>query len=128
GPWLRAGGPRPRPAEPRAAAGLLTAQKPAERPPVLVPAAFHSANMLFRDGQVVALLDWEIAQLGQPLLDLACLAVVAHASRTGEDRVPGGGAAAWPAEALLATYRAQPGGLRCVRALRDLSGTRHFGY
>ena len=29
--------------------------------------------MLFRDGQVVLVADWEIAQLGQPLLDLCCI-------------------------------------------------------
>ena len=84
--------------------------------------------MLFRDGQVVALLDWEIAQLGQPLLDLACLAVVAHASRTGEDRVPGGGAVSVPDDVLLDMYDADPDEFRWYLAFTYYKYASIFGY
>jgi len=62
--------------------------------------------MLFREGEVVGVLDWEIAQIGQPLLDLACQCVVAQASRSADPRmrVPGGGAVDIPDEQLLELY------------------------
>lgn len=82
----------------------LRGMAPQPRPPVLVHADYHYGNMLFREGQVVALLDWEIAQLGQPLLDLACLFVVAQSSRVRPGRVPGGGAVDIPDDELLAMY------------------------
>jgi aminoglycoside phosphotransferase (APT) family kinase protein len=57
--------------------GLLLGHEPAERPPTLVHGDYHYGNMLFKGPTVVAVLDWEIAQLGQPLLDLGCLCIVA---------------------------------------------------
>ena len=57
--------------------GLLAAQVPVERRPTLVHGDYHPGNMLFRDNQVVAILDWEIAEIGQPLLDLGALSIVA---------------------------------------------------
>jgi aminoglycoside phosphotransferase (APT) family kinase protein len=56
--------------------GLLAAQVPIEGRPALVHGDYHPGNMLFRGGEVVAILDWEIAEIGQPLLDLAALCVV----------------------------------------------------
>jgi aminoglycoside phosphotransferase (APT) family kinase protein len=85
-------------------ADCLLAELPQERPPVMVHADYHYGNMLFEGSHVVALLDWEIAKLGQPLLDLACLAVVARASRSGSDEVPGGGAVSVDDGELLEMY------------------------
>ena len=126
--WLMDRAPQELTGDAPAAADLLKAQKPAERPPVLVHADFHYGNMLFRDGQVVALLDWEIAQLGQPLLDLACLAVVAHASRTGEDRVPGGGAVSVADDVLLDMYDADLDEFRWYLAFTYYKYASIFGY
>jgi aminoglycoside phosphotransferase (APT) family kinase protein len=112
---------------PRAAERLI-GTKPADKPAVLVHADFHYGNMLFRDGTVVALLDWEIAQLGQPLLDLACLCVVAQTSRTGRDRVPGGGAVALSDDELLAMYGADPEEFRWFLALTYYKYASIFGY
>lgn len=56
--------------------GLLAAQVPGERTPTLVHGDYHYGNMLFEGAEVVAVLDWEIAELGQPLLDLGALCVV----------------------------------------------------
>jgi aminoglycoside phosphotransferase (APT) family kinase protein len=106
--WLMDRAPAELTGDAPAVAGLLRASMPAERPPVLVHADYHYGNMLFRDGRVVALLDWEIAQVGQPLLDLACLVVVAQASRSGEEQIPGGGAVAVADDVLLGMYGADP--------------------
>jgi len=126
--WLMDRAPQELTGEAAVVAELLRGCKPAERPPVLVHADFHYGNMLFRHGQVVALLDWEIAQLGQPLLDLACLAVVAHASRTGEDRVPGGGAVSVPDDVLLEMYDADPDEFRWFLAFTYYKYASIFGY
>ena len=87
-------------------AGLLRDHVPAERPPTLVHGDYHYGNMLFRGAEVVAILDWEIAQIGQPLLDLACQCVVAQAARSSDPRisVPGGGSVDIPDETLLRLY------------------------
>jgi len=87
-------------------AELLGGRVPDERPPTLVHGDYHYGNMLFRGPQVVAVLDWEIAQLGQPLLDLACQCVVAQAARSSDPRisVPGGGSVDIPDEMLLQLY------------------------
>jgi aminoglycoside phosphotransferase (APT) family kinase protein len=58
--------------------GLLAADIPQERQPTLVHGDYHYGNMLFRGPDVVAVLDWEIAQIGQPLLDLGCLCTLPH--------------------------------------------------
>jgi aminoglycoside phosphotransferase (APT) family kinase protein len=108
--------------------GEAPASRPPERAPVLVHADFHYGNMLFRDGRVVALLDWEIAQVGQPLLDLACLMVVAQASSSGLERVPGGGAVAVPDDVLLGLYGADPGEFRWYLAFTYYKYAAIFGY
>ena len=56
--------------------GLLAGHVPEERTPILVHGDYHYGNMLFRGSEVVGVLDWEIAELGQPLLDLGALCVV----------------------------------------------------
>jgi aminoglycoside phosphotransferase (APT) family kinase protein len=62
----------------------LASSFPEPRPPCLVHADYHFGNLLFdADGGVVAVLDWEIAEIGQPLIDLGCLAV-AGMSRGGD--------------------------------------------
>jgi aminoglycoside phosphotransferase (APT) family kinase protein len=53
--------------------GLLAVKLPVERAPTLVHGDYHYGNMLFRGSDVVAVLDWEIGQIGQPLLDVGCL-------------------------------------------------------
>jgi aminoglycoside phosphotransferase (APT) family kinase protein len=71
--------------------GLLLAEKvPAERPPTLVHGDYHMGNLLFHGSQVAAVLDWEIAQIGQPLLDLACLCVMVARKRFEGGTAPGG--------------------------------------
>ena len=81
--------------------GRITFRAPGD--PVLVHADFHYGNMLFREARVVAVLDWEIAELGQPLLDLACLSVIAR-SGGGGGNVPGGGSVVVSDRDLLDLY------------------------
>ncbi len=70
--------------------GLLSVQLPAERAPTLVHGDFHYGNMLFRGAEVVAVLDWEIAQIGQPLLDLGCLCTMSIRRQYAGAPSPGG--------------------------------------
>jgi aminoglycoside phosphotransferase (APT) family kinase protein len=63
-----------RPGE-RLAAKLEASAPPQSSRPVLVHGDFHYGNLLFGDGGVVAILDWEVAHLGERLLDLGSLAV-----------------------------------------------------
>ena len=53
--------------------GLLAAHVPPEGKPTLVHGDYHYGNMLFHGPEVIAILDWEIAEIGQPLLDLGCM-------------------------------------------------------
>jgi aminoglycoside phosphotransferase (APT) family kinase protein len=69
---------------------LLAARMPAEREPTLVHGDYHYGNLLFSGSEVVAVLDWEIAQIGQPLLDLGCLCTMAHRRRYSDAPNPGG--------------------------------------
>jgi aminoglycoside phosphotransferase (APT) family kinase protein len=126
--WLMERAPAELTGDAPALARRLLATVPPEGRPVLVHADYHYGNMLFRGGQVVALLDWEIAQLGQPLLDLACLAVVAQSSSTGEHQVPGGGAVILPEEELLAMYGGRPDEFQWYLALTYYKYASIFGY
>jgi aminoglycoside phosphotransferase (APT) family kinase protein len=70
--------------------GLLAAEIPKERQPTLVHGDYHYGNMLFKGPDVVAVLDWEIAQIGQPLLDLGCLCTLPHRRKYEGVPNPGG--------------------------------------
>ena len=70
--------------------GLLAERVPAEIAPTLVHGDYHLGNLLFRGPEVAAVLDWEIAQLGQPLLDLGCLCVMVARRRFDGGTAPGG--------------------------------------
>jgi aminoglycoside phosphotransferase (APT) family kinase protein len=111
-------------------AAMLAERVPEERPPVLVHGDYHYGNMLFREARVVAVLDWEIAELGQPLLDLACQCVVAVTSRVAVDSVaiPGGGSVDVPVEWLLERYGAPSDEFDWYLALTFYKYASIFGY
>ncbi|MDE3075322.1 MAG: phosphotransferase family protein [Chloroflexota bacterium] len=72
---LTASGPRLRQA--------LASTAPADPAPRLVHADFHYGNLLFEEPvhgrtRVTAILDWEIAEIGAPLLDLGSLYIVSQ--------------------------------------------------
>src|SRR5207245_4181194 len=64
--WLMQRAPEELTARAGELGGLLAGHVPAERPPTLVHGDYHYGNMLFRGSQVCAVLDWEIAEIGQP--------------------------------------------------------------
>jgi len=72
-------------------------------------------------------LDWEIAQLGQPLLDLGCLCIVAQRRNFEGAPNPGGGIDV-PIERLVEIYGADPGEFRWYLALTCYKYAAIFGY
>ena len=108
--------------------GLLAATVPAERSPTLVHGDYHYGNMLFRrPGEVVAVLDWEIAQIGQPLLDLGCLCILSHRRRFADAPNPGG-AIDIADDTLMAMYGADPAEMRWYIAMSLYKYASIFGY
>ena len=107
--------------------GLLAAARPRERRPTLVHGDYHYGNMLFRGADVVAVLDWEIAQIGQPLLDLGCLCIVSHHPRPHGASRPGG-AIDVSMEDLYSLYGASPEEMPWYVAMSLYKYASIFGY
>jgi aminoglycoside phosphotransferase (APT) family kinase protein len=107
--------------------GLLAIQIPAERAPTLVHGDYHYGNMLFRGPEVVAVLDWEIAQLGQPLLDLGCLSTLSI-RRQYLDAPNPGGAIDVSLNDLYRLYGADPEEMRWYAAMSLYKYASIFGY
>ena len=107
--------------------GLLAIQIPAERAPTLVHGDYHYGNMLFRGPEVVAVLDWEIAQLGQPLLDLGCLCIVSIRRQYQGAPNPGGAIDVSVAD-LYRLYGADPEEMKWYAAMSLYKYASIFGY
>jgi aminoglycoside phosphotransferase (APT) family kinase protein len=107
--------------------GLLAVQMPVERAPTLVHGDYHYGNMLFRGPQVVAVLDWEIAQIGQPLLDLGCLCIVSI-RRQYQGAPNPGGAIDVSVEELYRLYGADASEMRWYAAMSLYKYAAIFGY
>jgi aminoglycoside phosphotransferase (APT) family kinase protein len=107
--------------------GLLAVQIPAERAPTLVHGDYHYGNMLFRGPEVVAVLDWEIAQIGQPLLDLGCLCIVSI-RRQYQGAPNPGGAIDVSIDDLYRLYGADPEEMRWYAAMSLYKYASIFGY
>jgi aminoglycoside phosphotransferase (APT) family kinase protein len=107
--------------------GLLAIQIPAERAPTLVHGDYHYGNMLFSGPDVVAVLDWEIAQLGQPLLDLGCLCIVSIRRQYQGAPNPGGAIDVSVAE-LYHLYGADPEEMNWYAAMSLYKYASIFGY
>ena len=107
--------------------GLLAENVPDERPPTLVHGDYHYGNMLFSGPRVVALLDWEIAEIGQPLLDLGCMCIV-----TIRRQYPGapnpGGAIDVSMEQLFEFYGVAAEEMRWYAAMSLYKYASIFGY
>ena len=107
--------------------GMLAAGVPAERTPTLVHGDYHYGNMLFRGPKVVAVLDWEIAQIGQPLMDLGCLAIMSHRSQFKDAESPGG-TVALPDADLFALYGVDSGEMNWYVAMSLYKYAAILGY
>lgn len=76
----------------QAALRWLQEHRPAEtRPPVLLWGDSRIGNIIFSGGQAAAVLDWEMATLGQPEEDLAWFLLLDrhHSEGVGVQRLPG---------------------------------------
>lgn len=69
---------------------LRRARTPTAARPCLVHGDFHLGNLLYDGASVAAILDWELAGLGDPLADLGCLAVASLRRRYAPDPNPTG--------------------------------------
>ena len=107
--------------------GLLAAQVPAERGPTLVHGDYHYGNMLFTGPRVTSVLDWEIAQVGQPLLDLGCLCIVAI-RRQYQGAPNPGGAIDVSVEQLYDLYGVDAEEMRWYAAMSLYKYASIFGY
>ncbi len=107
--------------------GLLAVQVPVEQRPTLVHGDYHYGNMLFRGSQIAAVLDWEIAQIGQPLLDLGCLCVVTI-RRNYQGAPNPGGAINVAMEDLYRLYGVDAEEMRWYTAMSLYKYAAIFGY
>jgi aminoglycoside phosphotransferase (APT) family kinase protein len=107
--------------------GRLASDVPAERKPTLVHGDYHYGNMLFKGSDVVVVLDWEIAQIGQPLLDLGCLCIVSHRRRYAGAPNPGGSVDV-PIEELYKLYGVDAEEMRWYLAMSLYKYASIFGY
>ena len=107
--------------------GLLAARVPVERGPTLVHGDYHYGNMLFRGPEVVAVLDWEIAEVGQPLLDLGCLCIVSI-RRQYQGAPNPGGAIDVSMDELFDLYGVKAEDMRWYAALSLYKYAAIFGY
>ena len=107
--------------------GLLAAQVPPERQPTLVHGDYHYGNMLFRGARVVAILDWEIAEIGQPLLDLGCLCIVS-VRRQYQGAPNPGGAIDVSMQQLFEMYGVEADEMRWYAAMSLYKYASIFGY
>jgi len=107
--------------------GLLAAQVPVVRGPTLVHGDYHYGNMLFRGHEVAAILDWEIAEIGQPLLDLGCLCIVAI-RRQYQGAPNPGGAISVSMDELFGLYGIEADEMRWYAAMSLYKYAAIFGY
>ena len=131
--WLLDRAPRELTGQAPDLARRLLDELPPERPPTLVHADFHYGNLLFQGSRVVAVLDWEIAHVGQPLIDLGCLLLVSAAARSADPEVvisvPGAGGLDVPEELVVGSYgHLEPGELRWYLAFNFYKLSAILGY
>jgi aminoglycoside phosphotransferase (APT) family kinase protein len=126
--WLMQRAPEELTARAGELGGLLAALVPAPREPELVHGDYHYGNMLFRKpSAVVAVLDWEIAEIGQPLLDLGCLCIVSHRARYEGAPNPGGSLDV-PLEDLYSMYGVDAAEMGWYVAMSLYKYAAIFGY
>jgi aminoglycoside phosphotransferase (APT) family kinase protein len=93
----------------------------------LVHGDLHYGNMLFSESEVIAIVDWEIAALSDPLLDLGCLAVASIRRKYPDEPNPAGAVEIPPGE-LVAMYGVEPEQAAWFIALSCLKYGAIMGY
>lgn len=111
----------------------LEARRPSEPSTTVVHGDYHYGNLLFdRDGagtlEVVAVFDWEIAELGAPMLDVGCLCVFAqtHAGHPAFSGLSGG--LELGADDIFGIYGPDRTESRWYLAVSDYKYAAIFGY
>lgn len=131
--WLMQRAPEELTGSAPALGAALAQRKPPDPSPTLVHGDYHYGNMLFRpddQGQpeVVAVLDWEISEIGAPLLDLSCLCVVAQRHKDIPGAPNPGGGIDIEIDDVVALYGADPVESRWYLALSCYKYASIFGY
>jgi aminoglycoside phosphotransferase (APT) family kinase protein len=131
--WLMQRAPEELTARAPELGSALAARKPADPGPTLVHGDYHYGNLLFRRGpggeaEVAAVLDWEIAELGAPAIDLGCLCVVAQRNRSVPGAPNPGGGIDLEIDEVIGLYGADPGESRWYLALSCYKYASIFGY
>lgn len=80
----------------------LRARAPESQATVLVHADYKPGNALLKDGEITAMLDWELAHLGDPLEDLGW---ITNPYRSREHQITG----VWEREQIMEHYAAESG-------------------
>jgi aminoglycoside phosphotransferase (APT) family kinase protein len=124
--WLMDRAPEELTGQASALRDRLAAAIPADKPVVMVHGDYHFGNMLFSDGRVSAVLDWEIAELGHPLLDLCCLCVVFQGADEGE--MGWGASKGLDSNQVCAIFAADPAEFRWALALTYYKYAAILGY
>jgi aminoglycoside phosphotransferase (APT) family kinase protein len=88
------------------ALGWLAAHAPKVEDATLVHGDYRTGNMIYDEGRIAAVLDWEMAAVGDPMLDLAW--VCARSNRMESDRV----CYLLPREVFLERYEKASGRMR----------------
>lgn len=92
----------------------LRQRLPPQRPPALVHGDFRMGNMLVGEAGLLAVLDWELVHVGDPVEDLGWLC--SRTWRYGHDELPAAGLGS--REQLLDAYRAAGGAEVAAEELR----------
>jgi aminoglycoside phosphotransferase (APT) family kinase protein len=100
---------------------------PDDTAPVLVHGDYHYGNLMFRDGAVVAVLDWEIASLGERLVDVGSL-IVASLRRRYAPEPNSAGSVKVSAATIAELHGAAPDRLPWFVALNCLKYVAIIGY
>ena len=131
--WLMQRAPEELTLKAPALGSALASRKPVDPAPALVHGDYHYGNLLFRRGadgrpEVAAVLDWEIAEVGAPLLDLGCLCVVAQRNNADPDAPNPGSGIDVEINDVIALYGADPVESRWYLALSCYKYASIFGY
>ena len=102
---------------------MLTERMPAQIGSTIVHGDFRLGNMIVREGQVQAILDWELCTLGDPLADVGYIlnnwVSAEEVPEPGEgDQSPTAAGGFWTRDELVARYADNTG--------RDLSGINYY--
>lgn len=103
----------------------LRARLPLRRDPVLVHGDLRMGNLLVSEGDLVAVLDWELCHLGDPVQDLGWMCI--RSWRFGADDRPAAGLGS--RERLVELYEAAGGAAVDLEELRfwEVLGNVHWG-